>query len=92
MFVRAALCAAAFAGATGDYADTETLEAAGITGLVPSEWTDGLVRRRMFAAELDEFYDLQIEKDRLVEEWFALDRHYAGSDWSVDELIQQNHH
>ncbi|MEM9176015.1 MAG: hypothetical protein AAGC67_12340, partial [Myxococcota bacterium] len=63
-------------------------EAIAITGQVPLFFSGSKPMRRMFAAELDELYDLQVEKDRLVEEWSRLDRKYAGSGWTIQDLLE----
>lgn len=60
-----------------------------ITGQVPLAFAGGKLMRRMFSAELDELYDAQQEKDRLVREWTALDRHFAGSGWSIQDLLDE---
>ncbi len=60
-----------------------------ITGQVPLEFSDGFPMRRYFAAELDELYELQLEKDRLLDDWSALDRHYEGSGWTIEDLLDE---
>ena len=60
-----------------------------ITGQVPLAFSGGKLMRRRFSAELDELYDLQKEKDRLVEEWMALNRHFAGSGWTIQDLLDE---
>src|SRR4030095_8396390 len=62
-----------------------------ITGQVPLGVTGGRLRRRMFSSELDELYDLQKEKDRLVAEWKSLNRHWAGSGWTIQDLLDELH-
>jgi hypothetical protein len=58
-----------------------------ITGMVPASFSGPRVMRRMFAAELDELYDLQQKKEALVRKWRQLDRTYAGSGWRIQDLL-----
>ncbi len=60
-----------------------------ITGAVPTEFSEGKVMSRMFAAELDELYELQRKKDKLVREWAELDVHFEGSGWDIQTLIDE---
>ncbi len=47
------------------------------------------VLRRLFVAEYDELYDLQVERDELVRQWHRLDERYAGSGWRVTDLLDE---
>jgi hypothetical protein len=60
-----------------------------ITGQVPLDFAGGKLMRRMFSTELDELYDLQKRKDRLAKEWLDLNRHFAGSGWTIQDLLDE---